>query len=210
MKNLMQNLIEETQEFAIDGFYKVLINKTEQAKKELKFIQKILEKNSNFVLDSNIGINTPAGKMGVMTYMYGMLVLIRNAETVVFRADTKAVCGFYKEDDIEDDRYVMVPFLGADKIKMGIEIDHILRDANIHVEVHDETDSFDGPWQWEMPKKQKLLIGVPSEIVNLSGKQRYATNVAKEFVPLIEQELRKEQQFEAILRNIDVNKMARA
>ncbi|HUS48580.1 MAG TPA: hypothetical protein VMZ91_00305, partial [Candidatus Paceibacterota bacterium] len=106
--------------------------------------------------------------------------------------------------------YIMVPFLGADKIKMGIEIDRILRNANIHVEVHDETDSFDGPWQWEMPKKQKLLIGVPSEIVNLSGRQRYATNVAKEFVPLIEQELRKEQQFETILKNIDSNKMARA
>jgi len=206
MKNLMKNLIEETQEFAIEGFYKVLITKTEQAKKELKLIQEIFEKNSNFILDSNVGISTPAGKMGIMSYMYGMLVLIRNAETVVFRADTKAICGFYKEDN----RYIMVPFLGADKIKMGIEIDRILRDANIHVEVHDETDSFDGPWQWEMPKKQKLLIGVPSEIVNLSGRQRYATNVAKEFVPLIEQELRKEQQFEAILKNIDSKKMARA
>jgi hypothetical protein len=191
-------------EFAINGFYEILIRKTDQAKRELKKIQEALEKDSDFVLVDN---NPYAvGRRGVMTYTYGMLVLIRNADTVVFRADTKAICGFYKQDD----KYIMLPFLGADKARLGIEIDRILRNANIDVEVHDETDSFDGPWQWTMPKKQKLLIGVPVEIVNLSGKQRYATNVAKEFVPIIENELKREHGLEQLLRNCNIDKMYRA
>jgi len=194
----------ETREVAINDFYETLMEKTYQAKEELKVIQEALEKDSEFILVD--GDPQAVGKKGVMTYTYGMLVLIRNGETVVFRSDTKAVCGFFKQDD----KYIMLPFLGADKAKLGIEIDRILRNANIDVEIHDETDSFDGPWQWEMHKKQKLLIGVPTEIVNLSGRQRYATNVAKEFVPIIENELKKEQTLELYLKNCPTDKLPRA
>jgi len=194
----------ETREVAINDFYETLMEKTYQAKEELKVIQEALEKDSEFILVD--GDPQAVGKKGVMTYTYGMLVLIRNGETVVFRSDTKAVCGFFKQDD----KYIMLPFLGADKAKLGIEIDRILRNANIDVEIHDETDSFDGPWQWEMHKKQKLLIGVPTEIVNLSGRQRYATNVAKEFVPIIENELKKEQTLELYLKNCPIDKLPRA
>ena len=183
---------------------------TDNIKKELFEIQKVLEKENKFLLVDN----TPQSKKkfhlakyGFMFYSFGLLIVVRKEESeVVFFTDTKALCSFYKEGG----KYRVIPYFGANKGKMMFEIARCLVEGGIEFEVDEDNEAFEGPWSKELSIADKVGLGIPKEILNLKAVQRYLTSVARELIPIVQEEIKKQSTYEYILQTIDTNRMPRA
>ena len=193
-------LMTEKHQRVLSGLYAEVCRRTIQARDDLVTIQRALEVDSNFKL---VEAKNSEAKYGFMEYVYGMLVLLRKDDAVIFSADTKALCGFYRKDG----KFRMVPFLGVNKTKLCIIVDRILSEKGIEVELDEESESFEGPWAREMSGEQKEMLGMPEEISKLKPIHRYATAIAREFVPIVEEHLKREKKLECMLRNVNESKI---
>ena len=100
-----------------------------------------------------------------------------------------------------------MPYLGVDKGKIWFEIGKILSDSGIDFEVDKDSPAFEGPWTWDMPAYSKVVLGMPGSLLQMNRIEKYATEVTREFVPVVESELKKDGMFGCMLKNVSVDKI---
>ena len=127
-------------------FYSSILKRTIQARKDLIEVQEALEYDKNFLLVKSKGEVEKArssSKCGIMMYNYGMLILLRNNDDVVFRADTKGwyqklLSEGYKLKSAEEEY-----FLNLYGVKMKGFIDSIFINTKKHLVVDWKTGSYE-------------------------------------------------------------------